>query len=124
MTIAAAQAGYSNTKRSVATPRAIEHAVFARVTASLAHADTRRREDFSGFAHALSENADLWRLLGEDVYRDENRLPLATRQGLAALAHFVDGHTQHLLRSADSAEALIEINRTIMAGLVTPQVAQ
>lgn len=113
-----AQSAYSaTTQNQIRSPRAIEYAALAQVTARLKKAGFEDLDNFPELAAALDENRNLWRVLAMDVADDGNGLPADLRARLFYLFEFTDQHTTKVLeRSADIAP-LVEINTAIMRGL-------
>ena len=73
----------------------------------------------SALADALLYNRRLWIVFIDAVMRDENRLPIATRQNVLNLGVFVVAETFSLMTAPKQRhlENLIQINLTIAAGL-------
>lgn len=113
-----AQTGYSaTTQNQLRSPRAIEYAAVARVTARLKKAGSEGLDHFPELAAALDENRNLWRVLAMDVASDGNGLPASLRARLFYLYEFTDQHTTKVLERRADIEPLIEINTAIMRGL-------
>jgi flagellar biosynthesis activator protein FlaF len=68
---------------------------------------------------ALLYNRRLWIVFIDAVMRDDNRLPIATRQNVLNLGMFVIAETFSLMTVPERKhlENLIRINRAIAAGL-------
>lgn len=112
-----ARTAYSPSRAGTMTERGTEYAVFARITHDLKSATDRGRPGFAALAAALHENRRLWRILAIDVADAANALPDDLRARIFYLAEFTDQHTRKILNGQDSAEALIEINTSVMRGL-------
>lgn len=97
------------------TGRSIEHQLFSQITARLR--DAAASGDFPRLAAALHDNRRLWTVLAADVADDENALPASLRAQIFYLAEFTGHHTARILTEGATPAPLIEINRTIMAGL-------
>jgi hypothetical protein len=65
----------------------------------------------------VGEMFRLHRLLMADLLLPENALPIDTKQSLLNVAHFVRRHSMQLLSGNGELADLIEVNRTIMAGI-------
>lgn len=119
MTIATniARAAYGRREGPVRTDRSHEYDLLARCTQQLAMAWTRRKEDFSSLAVALTENLQLWSALAVDVAESGNGLPPPLRAQLFYLYEFTAGHTRAVLDQRGSVEVLVDINTAVMRGL-------
>ena len=73
----------------------------------------------SALADALLYNRRLWIVFIDAVMRDDNKLPIATRQNVLNLGMFVMAETFSLMTNPKQkhVENLIRINRAIAAGL-------
>ena len=113
-----AQSGYSaTTQNQIRSPRAVEYAAMAKVTARLKQAGAEGLDHFPELAAALHENRNLWRVLAMDVASDGNALPAELRARLFYLYEFTDQHTTKVLERRADVAPLIEINTAIMRGL-------
>ena len=72
-----------------------------------------------GLSDALLYNRRLWIVFIDAVMRDDNRLPIATRQNVLNLGMFVMAETFSLMTAPKQEHLanLIRINRAIAAGL-------
>lgn len=104
---------YSNAT-ALRSPRDIEYAAFARITARLTSAQDG---EFAKLAEALHENRKLWDVLAADVASDDNELTPQLRAQLFYLAEFSRQHGSKVLQGQATASALIDINTAIMRGL-------
>ncbi len=113
-----AQTGYSaTTQNQIRSPRAVEYAAVARITARLKKAGSGGLDHFPDLAAALHENRNLWRVLAIDVATDGNGLPADLRARVFYLFEFTDQHTTKVLERRAEVAPLIEINTAIMRGL-------
>ncbi len=119
MTVATiiARAAYGQREAPLRTNRSHEYDLLARCTQQLAMAWTRRKEDFSTLAVALTENLQLWSALAADVAESGNGLPAPLRAQLFYLYEFTAGHTRAVLDQRGSVEVLVDINTAVMRGL-------
>lgn len=99
------------------TARDAEYSAFARVTRRLREAHAADRTDFPALCRAVLDNSKLWGMLEDDLVDDRNQLPPALRAQLVSLAAFVRRHGMAVIGRRASAEALIDINTSIMKGL-------
>lgn len=97
----------------IRTERDIEYDAFARVTRSLQQA---LRGDGS-LAAAAAANVELWSALATDLADDGNALPVSLRGALLSLALFSVRHAQGVMTGERQADALIDVNLSIMKGL-------
>lgn len=99
------------------TPREAEHRAFGVVTADLVRA---KELGLTGgaLAEALDANRRLWNVLAADCSLPENQLPLALRAQIISLALWVARHTAEVLREGVDIDPLIDVNKTMMEGLV------
>lgn len=118
---------YRSTQLSTISPLSLEHMAFARVTAGLercaaeqaaqsrdAPEELRRHIRLSQAVHA---NLRLWLTLAEDLARPQNLLPAELRQALLRLAAITQRHSRAVMAGKGQLRLLIDINRSIMAGL-------
>ena len=119
MTVATniARAASGQREAPLRTNRSHEYDLLARCTQQLAMAWTRRKEDFSTLAVALTENLQLWSALAADVAESGNGLPAPLRAQLFYLYEFTAGHTRAVLDQRGSVEVLVDINTAVMRGL-------
>lgn len=111
-----AAAAYSQTNRSVGTPRSIEYQAFSRVTAMLQNA-MAPNAPLSALAEAVHLNTKLWVTLAADLISEQNQLPEALRAQLFNLAEFSRRHGLQVLQHGADPRELVDINSTIMRGL-------
>jgi flagellar biosynthesis activator protein FlaF len=111
-----ARAAYGN-PAATRTPRDTEYSAFARVTRCLREAHDTGRDGFPALCQAVLDNSRLWGMLADDLADDRNQLPPVLRAQLLSLAGFVRRHGTAVVGRRASAEALIDINTSIMKGL-------
>lgn len=127
-------AAYKNTIRHSESPRQIERRILSRLTGELeafgaydsATSSLERLNILAnGLRTALSENQTFWAALKRDLALPTNALPTELRAGLLSIAIWVDQKTKTVLGGQPGVMALVEINRTIVAGLAaTPATDQ
>jgi flagellar protein FlaF len=108
---------YQRAATQAENPRELEYRAFGQVTAGL----VRVREDRSPptvLAEALEANRRLWSVLSVDCAVPENSLPLALRGQIIALAMWVARYSSQVLREGADIDPLIDVNRTMMEGLL------
>jgi flagellar protein FlaF len=109
---------YQRAATQAENPREIEYRVFGMVTAALIRAREVGKADIGALSRALHDNRRLWSTLLTDCARPENRLPPETRAQIISLAIFVDRHSSDVMRDGEDIDALIDINKAIMEGLM------
>ncbi|MFU8863092.1 MAG: flagellar biosynthesis regulator FlaF [Rhodobacterales bacterium] len=123
---------YKNTIRQVESPRQIERRILSRLTGELeafgAYDTTTtsfERLDIlaNGLRDALIENQTFWAALKHDLAHPTNALPPELRAGLLSIALWVDQKTKNVLGGQPGVMALVEINRSIIAGLAATPAA-
>ena len=109
---------YARVARAVLEPRDLEASLkaAAKLQAVLEAWDQKPP---SGLSDALLYNRRLWIVFIDAVMRDDNRLPVATRQNVLNLGMFVMAETFSLMTAPkhEHLANLIQINRAIAAGL-------
>ncbi len=97
----------------IQTERDIEYDAFSRVS----HALQNAQPDSTALTAAVHMNTELWTLLANDLASPGNELPDQLKARLISLAIFSIRHGYRTLAGDASVGILIEINRSIMAGL-------
>ena len=108
---------YRTAQNQTENPRQTEYRLFALVTKALMEA-----EDENGgknLHEAVDWNRRLWLSLQMDLVSPENRLPDEPKAGLVSLSIWVDKHSRQVLRGEAGIAPLINVNRTIMEGLLS-----
>lgn len=116
----AAQA-YNRGTRSYTDPRRLEGDVLLQVAQRLDDLRRRWSPELSGeLEPALLHNRRLWTIFAAEMADDAAGLPLELRNNVASLAVFVFKRSLELLvnPAAEPIGALVEINRSIAAGLL------
>lgn len=109
-------AAYKKTIRTTETPRDMERKVFTKITGGLErHAkDGPLSPELKDY---LEQNQKLWLTLRGDIMHPENGLPNELKAGLFNLSLWVDRQTIAVLKGDEPVQPLIDINRSIIAGL-------
>lgn len=108
---------YRRVQNIADSPRETEYRLFAQVTRSLMEVDDSGQRD-AKFFDAIDWNRRLWSTLSTDCATVGNQLTKPLRAQIISIALWVSRHsTQVALGKADMA-ALIDVNRTIMEGLI------
>lgn len=97
------------------SPRQAEYRLMTDVTRALMAAQGGPRNE--KYHHCVHWNLRMWLAFQEDVADDDNRLPDQLRAGIISLSLWVERETFKALRGEVELDDLIEINRTVMAGL-------
>jgi flagellar biosynthesis activator protein FlaF len=111
---------YARVAHAVLDPRDLEASLLLKAAAKLqAVLEAWDQKPPSGLSDALLYNRQLWIVFIDAVMRDDNRLPVATRQNVLNLGMFVMAETFSLMTAPkhEHLANLIQINRAIAAGL-------
>lgn len=107
---------YQKAAALVESPRETERRLFAQITRSLIDASADR-SDLRRLTEALDRNRRFWTALATDCAGPGNQLPAAVRAQIISISLWVSRHSSAVLRDGADMESLIDVNRTIMAGL-------
>lgn len=107
------QAGFGSVE--VKTDRDNEYDAFATVTRMLQKSSLEN--DRFGVILAIQKNIDLWTLVASDLSHPDNKLSNEVKAGLLSLSFFSIQHGHKVLISAETSDALIDINTRVMKGL-------
>jgi len=108
---------YQRAATQAEQPRDLEYRAFGQVTAGLLRVQAEPPAP-AVMADALDANRRLWNLLSADCAAPENQLPPALRGQIISLAMWVARYSSEVLRDGADVEPLIDINRTMMEGLM------
>lgn len=114
-----ARAAYTRPELTTKTPRATEYELLARATRNLIATNSNHENNFQAFADALHTNRVLWNNLAGFVADEENALPEQLRAQIFYLAEFTTHQTRKILTGEAGAQALIDVNSSVMEGLST-----
>jgi flagellar biosynthesis activator protein FlaF len=109
---------YQKTAARAEDPRATEYRLFAQVTRSLMNARTLPMESVRERAQAIDWNRRVWSNLALDCASQDNKLPESLRAAIISLSIFVSKHGSFAMRNPDAIDDLVDINRTVMQGLM------
>ncbi|RYG91479.1 flagellar biosynthesis regulatory protein FlaF [Loktanella sp. IMCC34160] len=112
-----ARQAYSPAQTHLRTDRSTEAQLFAQINARLRSAASDLPRTHSALVGALHDNRQFWTLLAVDVADKGNTLPPELRAQIFYLAEFTFAHTSRVLQGQATPDALIEINRAMIAGL-------
>jgi len=109
---------YGEVKQRTAGERNIELELFQQITEALEH--VARSEDVAPalWADAIHRNLQLWSALAVDLLHPGNALPDEVKKSLLYLSEFVRQSSMKILSGSGELADLIEINRTIMGGMM------
>ena len=113
-----AQAAYGAQSAPVRTDRGTEYAAFLRITRRLKSAAEQGAAGFPELARVLHDNRRLWTILAIDLAGEGNKLPRDLRARLIYLAEFTFAHSDKVLARQAGVGPLIEVNASVMRGLV------
>ena len=113
-----AQAAYGLPTAPVRTERGTEYAAFLRITRRLKSAAEKGAPGFPDLVRALHDNRQLWTIIATDVADAGNGLPADLRARLIYLAEFTFAHSARVLARTADVAPLIEVNASVMRGLV------
>lgn len=108
---------YQRAATQAESPRELEYRAFGQATADLVRAKETGAK-LAELAAALDANRRLWTLLAADCALPENQLPLQLRGQIISLSLWVSRYSSEVQREGADLEPLIDINRTMMEGLV------
>ncbi|MFN4183314.1 MAG: flagellar biosynthesis regulator FlaF [Hyphomonas sp.] len=114
---ALAYKAYGQVTQRTATGRALEFAVFEQVTRDLQSVLDDGGANPGAWGDAIYRNLQLWTIIATDLLSPENALPNETKAGLITLSEFIRRTSLKVLAGSEGLADIIEVNRTIMAGL-------
>lgn len=99
--------------------RAVEAEALLRAARLLMAAEATP-DDMDALAAALDFNFSLWTVLEADLAHEHHPLPLALRGDLMSLCRFMERQIAEVAHHPEGADlkAMIEVNRTLAAGLL------
>src|ERR1700761_2363833 len=109
---------YQQAATRTENPRETEYRLFAQVTLALIEAGKADARDLPARIDALEWNRRVWSVLTEDCADPGNRLPDQLRASIISLGIFVGRYTSKVIRGVEPIDTLIDINRTVMQGLM------
>lgn len=109
---------YQRAATQAESPRELEYRAFGQATAGLVRLKEETQPTPTMLAEAIDANRRLWNVLSADCSTPENQLPMALRGQIISLAMWVARYSREVLRDGADLDPLIDINRTMMEGLV------
>ncbi len=113
---------YQRAATQAENPRELEYRAFGQVTAGLVRIKEAELPP-SSVAEVLDANRKLWNLLSADCSDPQNALPMSLRAQIISLALWVARYSSSVMRDGVDVEPLIDINRTMMEGLLAREAA-
>lgn len=108
---------YGQIETRTANDKQLEYALFQQITQSLDIVAQTEAPSPSVWADAISRNLQMWTLITTDLLHPENGLLDETKNSLIHIGEFVRQSSMQLLAGNGDIFELVDINRTIMAGL-------
>ena len=108
---------YQKTQRSTENPKEMEYRLFAQVTQALMEANRNGRARLAEYVDAVDWNRRLWSTLATDCSSRNNMLPLPVRAQIISISLWVSRYSSEVIQKGGSLEPLIDVNKSIMAGL-------
>ena len=114
-----ASKAYAKVAKETASPRDLEANLLLQAAAKLQAVHDSWGDKPKGLDEAVLYNRRLWTVFLDAVIRDDNKLPLETRQNLTNLGIFIMGETFELITKPkpENLKSIIKINRRLAAGL-------
>ena len=109
-------ATYKTASTQTGDSRDVEYRLLAQVTSALIQA----RDDINNVkkrCEAAAWNRDVWAALRTDLTDESNRLPRELRASLISVSLWIEKETFAVMDNTGDIDALIDVNRNIMAGL-------
>ncbi len=99
-------------------PRETEYRLFGMVVRALMEVKGYDRTNLGALSSVIDWNKRIWAALAQDCADDRNGHSEALRAGIISLAMFVERYSVQVIREGADVDPLIDINRTVMQGLV------
>jgi len=112
---------YNSAQTKTVDARDVEYRLLAQVTSALMKA--RESGDLKERLEAALWNRNIWSALRIDLMDENNQLPKELRASLISVSIWIEKETRALMGGEGDLDAVIDINRNIMAGL-KPEFAQ
>ncbi|AMO72633.1 flagellar biosynthesis regulator FlaF [Sphingorhabdus sp. M41] len=108
---------YQSAMKIAETPRAAEHRLMREITGEMI---TAKESNAFGatLMHSLHRNREMWTVFAAACGTAENGLSDELRASIISLANWVDRHTSQVMAGKESIDDLLEVNRSIMSGLL------
>ena len=109
---------YGEITQRTAGDKEIEYALFLQITEGLESILDPETRTVAEWADALSRNQQLWAIIATDLMHPCNGLADELKRSLFILSEFVRRTSMKAFAGEEVIPDLIEVNRTVMAGLV------
>lgn len=107
---------YNSAQTKTADARDVEYQLLAKVTKALIEAK-ENPADLKGRLEAALWNRNVWSALRVDLMAEGNQLPQSLRASLISVSLWIERETMAVMDGNGDIDAIIDINRNIMAGL-------
>lgn len=114
---------YSSPAAPVRSARGSEYTAFLEITRALKKASAEKNRKSVLRVEALMRNRQLWTILAANVAAPDNELPPPLRAQLFYLYEFTVEHSRKVLAGEETLDALIDVNTSVMQGLMSEQQA-
>ena len=107
---------YKSAQTNKDDPRDLEYRLLAQVTGALIKA----RDDFANVKDRVAAakwTRDIWSALRQDLVSENNQLPKELRASLVSISLWIEKEALRVMDGSGDINALIDVNRNIMAGL-------
>lgn len=111
---------YKSVQKIAETPRATEHRLVRQITGEMIEARDVGAQGTALMA-PLHRNREMWTVFMADCRSAANGLPAELRAGILSIGMWVDRHTSAVMAGDESIDDLIDVNRTIMDGLLASE---
>lgn len=112
---------YGAVQRRTADEREIEYALFQQITEALEASSEAGSSSEAERIDAVTRNLQMWNILAADVHLGSNPLPQSLKESIIDLSGFVRQISKQVFEGVGTGlPDLIEVNRTVMGGLLKP----
>ena len=107
---------YQSMQRAAASPIQTEADVMGKITHEI---EAYKEKGGPEFVKALYRNVQLWNAFSADLLSTDNQLPDQLKASLVSLSIWVEKHTHKVVSGTADVAALIDVNRSVLKGLMT-----
>jgi flagellar biosynthesis activator protein FlaF len=108
-------AAYQTRARDSISATEVEYQILGRLTGRM---DRIREGDTGSLAAVIHDNRQFWQALAIDLADPANELPDSLKARLISLAIWVTNYSSKVLREERPIDALIDVNKSVMTGLL------
>ncbi|MCB9959501.1 MAG: flagellar biosynthesis regulator FlaF [Rhodospirillaceae bacterium] len=112
---------YQKSQRVTMEPIQVEADVLGRITREI---ESLRGESGPELVKCLYRNVQLWNAFAADCLSPDNKLTDQLKASIVSLSIWVEKHTHLVSKGKATPDALIDVNRSVIAGLFQAQKAQ